>query len=96
MHFGNNSGMVGRETTYPDRKHCPAISVYFTRDDDNTPPHKLSCMFCKRTILDGVTGRIDKVIDAALPADEFDLAMNIQCKLCRQLWRILGAPKAES
>lgn len=79
--------------TYPDRKHAPPITVYFINDDENNPPHKLSCMYCKRTIADGVTGRIDKIIDAPLAADDHDMALNLQCKLCGQKWRILASPK---
>ena len=88
MNYGNY-GDEGR----PRRDTAPAISVYFINDADHNPPHKLSCMFCKRTILDSVSGRIDKMIDTPLPvAEDFGLALNVQCKLCGQKWRVLGAP----
>lgn len=78
----------------PKRNNAPPITVYFIAADDPQSPYKLSCMFCKRTISDGVTGRIDKLVNAPVSATDHDLAINIQCKLCGQIWRILGAPKA--
>lgn len=90
MNFGNPHTDADR----PKRNNAPPISVYFIADEDPQSPYKLSCMFCKRTIADGVTGRIDKMINTPLAADDHDFAVNIQCKLCGQIWRILGAPKA--
>lgn len=79
-----------------ERKGAPSISIYLINDD--TPEvfaiYKLSCLFCKRTIADGIKGRVDAVVDAPLPADEFDLAINIQCKMCGQKYRILGMAMA--
>lgn len=86
MDFGSRATAA---TNYVNRKNAPAISVYFINDDNKNPAHKLSCMFCKRTIADDVKGTIDKIIDTPQPADDFDLAINIQCKLCGQKWRIL-------
>lgn len=81
-------------TNYVNRKDQPAISVYFIRDDQNSKPYKLSCMFCKRTIADDVKGTIDKMVDGPMPADDHDHATNIQCKLCGQKWRILTGVRA--
>lgn len=74
---------------YVTRKDQPAISLYFIRDDNSFQPHKLSCPFCKRTIMDGVKGRIDKMVDGPVDAHDHDFACNIQCKLCGQKFRIL-------
>lgn len=74
-----------------DRRDAPIVSVYLVNSSTQHPPHKLSCMFCKRTIADGVKGEIDRIIDGPVPDEDFGTAMNIQCKLCGQKWRILGS-----
>lgn len=93
--YGNNSLSRGyrdsREApNYISRKEQPPISLYFIRDDNHLPPHKLSCLYCKRTIMDDVKGTIDKVVDGPLPAEDHDYASNIQCKLCGQKYRVLA------
>jgi hypothetical protein len=49
---------------------------------------KISCMYCKRTIAD-VKGRIDKIVDAPIDAQDFGVALNIRCKLCHQNYRMI-------
>jgi transcription elongation factor Elf1 len=73
----------------PNRKFQPSVSIYFIRDDNDLPPSKISCLFCKRTLMDGVKGTVDKVVDGPVPADDHDHAFNIQCKLCGQMYRML-------
>jgi hypothetical protein len=85
--------MFERET-YVNRKNAPPVTIYFVNDDARTPPYKLRCMFCKRTFADNVTGQMDKIVDAPVPAEDHDLALNLQCKLCGQKWRILAAAKS--
>jgi transcription elongation factor Elf1 len=72
-----------------NRKFQPPVSIYFIRDDNDLPPSKLSCLFCKRTLMDGIKGTVDKVVDGPVSADDHDHAFNIQCKLCGQKFRIL-------
>lgn len=73
----------------PSRKNQPACSLYFIRDDNSLPPYKLSCPFCKRTIMDGVKGTLDKMVDGPVSAEDYDFACNLQCKLCCQKFRLL-------
>ena len=69
------------------RKGMPAMSVYFM-SDDSPMLQQLSCMWCKRTIAD-VKGQIDRIVSTPLPLNEFDMAINIRCKLCSQDYRLL-------
>jgi hypothetical protein len=72
---------------YKNRFGNPAISIYLISAD--TPAmSELSCMWCKRTIAD-VKGHIDSVISTPMPLNEFDIAINIRCKMCKQNYRLL-------
>lgn len=75
---------------YVNKTGAPAISIYLISDD--TPKmHKLSCIWCKRTIAD-VKGHIDSIIGTPMPVIAFGVAINIKCKLCNQFYRLLVAP----
>lgn len=72
---------------YKSRFASPAISMYLISSD--TPEmESLSCMWCKKTIAD-VKGQIDAVISTPMPTTDFDMAVNIRCKLCKQNYRLL-------
>lgn len=72
---------------YKNHKDSPALSLYLT--SDNSPEmESLSCLWCKRTVAD-VKGSIDKIISTPMPVQEFDMAINIRCKLCGQNYRVL-------
>lgn len=75
------------EKPYKNRKGDPAMSVYLT-SDDGPGMEQMSCLWCKRTIAD-VKGKIDTVISTPMPLQEFDIAVNIRCKLCGQDYRLL-------
>lgn len=87
MDFSNTSGYS--RSPFDNRKGQPAVSLYFIRDDNALPPSKLSCPFCKRTIMDGVKGTLDKMVDGPVDAEDHDFACNLQCKLCGQKFRLL-------
>lgn len=89
--FSNSEVEPGayEDRNYFSRKGLPAITMYFIRDDNDTEPYKLSCMFCKRTIADRMKGVIDKVVDGPMPANDHEFASNIQCKMCGQMYRLL-------
>lgn len=69
------------------RSNAPAMSIYFMASDQ-PGLEQLSCMWCKRTIADA-KGYIDKVITTPMPVTDFDIAINIRCKLCSQNYRLL-------
>jgi hypothetical protein len=72
---------------YKQKYDAPAISMYLM---SNSSPvmEKISCMNCKRTIYD-LKGTVDKVINTPMPVVDFDMAINIMCKLCKQKYRLL-------
>jgi hypothetical protein len=72
---------------YKDRKGTPAISVYLI-SDESPQMSQMSCIWCKRTIAD-VKGHVDALISTPMPTTDFDVAINIRCKLCRQDYRLL-------
>lgn len=76
---------------YKDRREYPAMSMYVLDDDGASEMEKLSCSWCKRTILD-IKGRIDVAISTPMPVEDFGIALNIQCKLCHQRYRLLINP----
>lgn len=76
---------------YKDRRQYPAISFYVLDDEGADEMEKLSCSWCKRTIMD-VKGRIDLMISTPMPVKDFGVAINIQCKLCHQEYRLLINP----
>ena len=65
----------------------PPLSIYLINEVAPTM-EKLSCIWCKRTIAD-VKGRVDKIIDAPIDANDFGIAVNIRCKLCHQNYRLV-------
>lgn len=75
----------------PKRKRGddPPLSIYLI--NERAPEmEKLSCIWCKRTIAD-VKGRVDKIIDSPIDANDFGIAVNIRCKLCHQNYRLVMA-----
>lgn len=69
------------------RKGSPPISIYVVITA--TPIFaKLSCMFCKRTVVE-TNLDIAKIVTAPMPLEEFDSAQEIQCSLCSQKYRLL-------
>lgn len=70
-----------------DRGSDAAVSLYLV-NDSRPELEKISCMYCKRTIVD-IKGRIDKVVDAPQSADDFGVVVNIRCKLCHQNYRLI-------
>lgn len=73
---------------YPNRSHQPATSIYLMSDDANAELEALHCLYCKRIIADA-KGHIDKIISTPMPIADFDIAVNIRCKLCKQDYRLL-------
>jgi hypothetical protein len=69
------------------RRGQPAISLYFLSDDAPIMT-QLSCIWCKRTIAD-VKGHIDKMVSSPVDLVDVDIAINIQCKLCDQHYRMI-------
>lgn len=67
------------------------MSIYFIANQD-VYMDQLSCMWCKRTIADA-KGYIDKIVSTPVPVSDFDMAINIRCKLCGQNYRLLVNPK---
>jgi hypothetical protein len=72
---------------YRDHREDPAISIYVI-SSKAAKMDKYSCAWCKRTIFD-VKGNIDKIITTPMPIEDFDMAINIQCKLCHAKYRLL-------
>lgn len=75
------------EYTKRKRGEDPAISLYLI-NDRSPGMEKISCIWCKRTIAD-IHGRVDKIIDAPIDANDFGIAVNIRCKLCHQNYRLV-------
>lgn len=75
------------EKPYKDHRHAPPMSVYLM-SDDVMEMEQLHCIYCKRTIAD-IRGKIDTIIGTPMPLQEFDIAVNILCKLCKQQYRLL-------
>lgn len=80
-------GYFPESKPYKNRKGEPAVSVYLT-SDDSPEMEQMSCMWCKRTIAD-VKGKVDTIIATPMPLQDFDIAVNIRCKLCGQDYRLL-------
>jgi hypothetical protein len=76
------------EKQYKNHASSPAMSFYVLDDDTADSMEKLSCVWCKRTILD-IKGHIDVIITTPMPSDDFGIAINIRCKLCGQNYRLL-------
>lgn len=76
-----------QEKEYSDHKNDPPISVYIL--SSNGPKmEKYSCGHCKRTIFD-FKGMIGDIITTPMPITEYDVAINIRCKLCHANYRLL-------
>lgn len=75
------------ERPYKLRASKPATSIYL-RGSDANEMDKLSCIHCKRTIAD-VKGVVDKIITTPMPLTDFEIGVNILCKLCKQQYRLL-------
>lgn len=73
------------------RKGTPPVSMYLL-SDDSPKMTELSCMFCKRTIVD-IKGRVDKTISTPMPINDFGIAINIRCKQCKADYRLLINPE---
>lgn len=75
------------EKPYKDRRTAPPTSIYLISD---TAPEmeKMHCLWCKRVISD-VKGTVDKIISTPQPIADFDIAVNVRCKLCHQNYRLL-------
>lgn len=76
---------------YKDHHNTPPISFYVLDDGSASEMEKLSCIWCKRTIMD-IKGRIDLAISTPVPVEDFGIAVNIKCKLCGQQYRLLINP----
>ena len=76
---------------YKDHHSTPPVSFYVLDDDTSETLEKLSCVWCKRTILD-IKGRIDIAIMTTMPVKDFGIAVNIRCKQCGQNYRLLINP----
>lgn len=75
------------EKPYKDRRDAPATSIYLI-SDDAPEMDKLHCMYCKRVIADA-KGTVDKIISTPVSVVDFDIAINIRCKLCHQNYKLL-------
>lgn len=81
MDFGH------RPKPFKLRKAEPSITVYFTRDDTEEM-YEVSCMFCKRTVID-FKGKIIKLINAPMPNKQHSVVFTARCKQCKQDWRFM-------
>lgn len=75
------------EKPYRDHGDSPAISIYVL-SNDGVEMDKWSCGHCKRTLFD-FKGTINNIINTPMPVNEFDIAINTRCKLCKQNYRLL-------
>jgi hypothetical protein len=73
---------------YRDHREDAAISVYVLNNECSKHLEKISCMYCKRTVWN-MSGIIDKIIVTPMPVQDFGIGVNIQCKQCRQQYRLL-------
>lgn len=71
-----------------DHRERPPITIYII-DDDSQVMEKVSCWYCTRTVAD-IKGTIDKVITSPMPVMDFGIAVNIMCKQCHQLYRMVA------
>jgi len=75
---------------YRDHRQDQPISVYmtFAVNGQQQELDKFSCIWCKRTIYE-LRGNVDKIIMAPMPATDFDMSIQIACKLCKARYRLL-------
>lgn len=77
------------EKPYKDRRASPAMSIYLISEDSKTGiMEKLHCIWCKRIISD-LKGQVDKIISTPVSVADFEIGVNIRCKLCHQNYRLL-------
>lgn len=82
-HYYENTSRDDRR----DRREDPTVSIYMI-NDDAPRLHKMSCMYCKRTIYDA-KGSIDYITNGPISSVDFGAVVDIQCKLCRQMYRLI-------
>jgi len=87
MYMNDSFSFSNGEKPYKDHTNSPPISIYMM-GGTQSEMEKLSCLFCKRTIYD-VKGQIDKIISTPMPTTDFDIAVNVRCKLCKSNYRLL-------
>lgn len=80
--------MYRDERPYRSRHDEPPVTIYLLSGDQGTMD-KIACMFCKRTITD-IKGRIDYVVSTPTTLEEYDIAVNVLCKLCKQQYRFVS------
>lgn len=68
----------------------PPITIYLIKDEKQKKPYKLSCLFCKRTLVI-VRGRIIRVVDYPDTNPNFNVDFEFKCKQCKQDWRFVLA-----
>lgn len=75
-------------------KH-PSVTLYWMAESiDRGRPvmlHTLYCMFCGRILSSELKGTISMAVNAPVNIIEFDLAMTLRCKLCKQNYRVIVA-----
>lgn len=78
-----------------NRSEHPAIEFYWIAESvQRGRPvilYELSCNFCKRTLVSDFKGEIALVINGANAAIDFERALTVRCKLCKQNYRIVVA-----
>ena len=77
-----------RVKPYKVRLHAPPISVYLIADSNVNTLEEVHCMWCGRCIADA-KGQIITVITTPVSIQDFDVAINARCKLCKQDYRFL-------
>jgi hypothetical protein len=73
-------------------KH-PTTTLYWIAESvDRGRPvllYYLHCLFCGRMLSDELKGNFTMVVNAPVNIVEFDLAMTLRCKLCKQNYRVV-------
>lgn len=76
-----------------DRREHPPLTLYWiaTSVQRGRPItlYELSCIFCKRTIMSDFQGEITAVINAPVNLVGFGMSATVQCKQCKQHYRLV-------
>lgn len=79
------------------RDKDPTITLYWIAQAPELKKvqlNSLSCMFCKTTLWDEMSGTIDHGVNAPSSLDDIAMALTVRCKFCKQNYR-LAIPKSQ-
>jgi hypothetical protein len=75
------------------RDRHPALTINWiaTSVERGRPvmPVEISCIFCKRTLLDDFKGEIVSILNAPTSLDEFGMSIGLVCRYCKQNYRFV-------